>query len=146
MVRRCLAVSISVLFVASAASAGEADAAAVEPGAAFARKAAEHPASRGAALPMLYGALAGLQAYDGWSTVTAVRRGATEANPAMGGAASNTGAMWALKAGATGVSIYAAERLWRTHRRVEAVATMIAVNGMMAAVATRNASVMRQLK
>ena len=104
------------------------------------------PSGRGPVLPLLYGTLAGLQAYDGWSTLSAVQRGATEANPALGGVASNSGAMWAVKAGATVASIYAAERLWRRHRRVEAVVTMVAVNGLMAAVATHNASVLRGLK
>jgi hypothetical protein len=106
---------------------------------------ASNPA-RGSILPVLYGTLAGLQAYDGWSTVKAVRLGATEANPAVAGVASNAGAMWALKASATMTSVYVAERLWRRQRRVEAIVTMVAVNGMMAMVATHNASVMRGLK
>jgi len=146
MVRTCLATSLSLCLIATSVSAADADAtAAVEPNATFVRKPAQPAVSRGAALPILYGALAGLQAYDGWSTVTAVRRGAVEANPAMAGAASNPGAMWAVKIGATGASVYAAETLWRRHRRVEAIATMVAVNGMMVAVAARNASVMRPL-
>jgi hypothetical protein len=99
--------------------------------------------ARGAALPVLYGTLAGLQAYDGWSTVKAVRLGATEANPAVAGIASHAPAMWAVKAGATLVSIYAAERLWRQNRRTEAIVTMIAVNGAMAMVAAHNASVLK---
>ena len=37
---------------------------------------------------------AGLQAYDGWSTVRAVRLGASEANPAVAGIASHAPAMW----------------------------------------------------
>jgi len=78
--------------------------------------------------------------------VRATQFGATEANPVLGGMASNAGAMWAVKAGATMASIYAAEGLWRRHRRVEAIVTMVAVNGMMAAVAAHNASVMRGLK
>src|SRR5437667_5340415 len=40
-------------------------------------------ASRGAVLPALYISLAGLQAYDAYSTVTGVRRGAVEANGLM---------------------------------------------------------------
>jgi hypothetical protein len=103
-------------------------------------------ASRGAALPVLYGMLGALQAYDGWSTVRAVRLGATEANPAVAGIASHAGAMWAVKAGATMASIYAAERLWRRHRRTEAIVTMVAVNSAMAMVAAHNASVLRDLK
>ena len=104
------------------------------------------PASRGVALSALYGTLITLQAYDGWSTVSGVRMGAAETNPALEGVASNTGAMWAVKAGATGASIYAAERLWRRNRRVQAVATMVAVNGIMAIAAARNAAVVQRLK
>lgn len=103
-------------------------------------------ASRGVALPVLYGTLAGLQAYDGWTTVKAVHLGATEGNPAVAGLATNARAMWAVKAGATLGSIYLAERLWRQHRRGAAIATMLAVNGVMAAVAVNNASVMQGLK
>ena len=101
--------------------------------------------SRGSVLPALYVSLVGLNAYDGWSTVNAVRLGATEANPVISGVASNSGAMWAVKAGATVASIYAAERLWRGHRRTEAVIMMVAVNSAMAMVAVHNASVLRGL-
>ena len=104
------------------------------------------PSGRGPVLPVLYGTLAGLQAYDGWSTLNAVRQGATEANPVLAGVASNARAMWAVKASATMASVYVAERLWRRNRRVEAIVTMVAVNGMMAAVAAHNASVVRGLK
>jgi hypothetical protein len=106
---------------------------------------AELRISRGAALPVLYGTLIGLQAYDGWSTVSAVRLGATEANPAVAGIASHAPAMWAVKAGATLVSIYAAERLWRRNRRTEAIITMVAVNSAMVMVAAHNASVLKGL-
>jgi hypothetical protein len=102
--------------------------------------------SRGPALPALYGMLAGLNAYDGWSTVKAVRLGAIEGNPAVAGIASNAPAMWAVKTGATLASVYAAERLWRRNRKKEAIITMVAVNGVMAMVAARNASVLRGMK
>ena len=102
--------------------------------------------SRGPALPALYGMLAGLNAYDGWSTVKAVRLGATETNPAVAGFASNAPAMWAVKVGATAASIYAAERLWRRNRRTEAIITMVAVNSAMVMVAAHNASVLRGMK
>jgi hypothetical protein len=104
------------------------------------------PVARGPVLPLLYGTLAGLQFYDGWSTVTGLRRGAVESNPIMSSVAPNPGAMWAVKAGATMASIYAAERLWKRHRRVEAISTMIAVNGIMAVVAARNGTALRSLK
>ena len=102
--------------------------------------------SRGTALPVMYGMLVGLNAYDGWSTVKATRLGATESNPAVAGIASNATAMWAVKAGATAASIYAAERLWRRNRKTQAIITMVAVNSFMAVVAARNASVLRGMK
>jgi hypothetical protein len=107
---------------------------------------AELHTSRPAVLPVMYVTLGALQAYDGWSTVHAVNLGATESNPALAGVASNSGAMWAVKAGATVASIYAAERLWRRHRRTEAIITMVAVNSVMAMVAVHNASVVRGLR
>ena len=146
MVRTCAAASLGLFLMAATATAADADATALEPSVTFAKNTAGHAVSRGAALPILYGTLAGLQAYDGWSTVTGVRRGAVESNRVMAGAATNPGAMWALKVGATSASVYAAERLWRRNRRVEAVVSMIAVNGMMVAVAAHNASVIRQLQ
>jgi hypothetical protein len=145
MVRKCVAAWLGSMFLLTV-TARAADEAPAASDVAFPQTVTEHPISRGAALPVLYGMLAGLQAYDGWSTVSAVNRGAVEANPAIAGAAANPGAMWALKVGATSASIFAAETLWRRHRRVEAIATMIAVNGMMVVVAARNASVMQRLK
>lgn len=146
MVRACFAASLGVVLVAASASAADADAPPLQPSVTFASTAAERPVSRGIALPVLYGVFAGLQAYDGWSTVSGVRRGAVESNGVIAGAAKDPAAIWALKIGATSASIYAAERMWRRHQRVQAVATMVAVNGMMVAVAARNASAMRQLK
>ena len=148
MVRSCLAALLSMCLVAASASAADND---TPEGSSINASVTMAPAripapARGSLLPVFYGTLAGLQAYDGWSTVRATRLGATEANPVLGGMASNAGAMYAVKAGATLASIYAAERLWRRHRRVEAIVTMAAVNGMMATVAAHNASIMRGLK
>ncbi len=146
MVRKCLAACLSSTLLL-AASARASDEAAANPGVVVGQQKASEPSvARGAALPVLYGLLAGLQAYDGWSTVSAVNRGALEGNPAIANVAANPGAMWALKVGATSASIYAAETLWRRHRRAGAIATMVAVNGIMIGVATRNASVMQRLK
>ena len=100
-------------------------------------------ASRGSILPSLYVSLGALQAFDGYSTTTGLRRGATEANGMMKNVAGNPAAMWIVKGGVTAVSIYAAERLWKQNRRVAAIATMVATNGLMAMVAARNASVLR---
>lgn len=99
--------------------------------------------TRGPFLPVLYATLAGLNAFDAYSTSQGLSRGAQESNPAMRAIAGNTAGLWAVKGGATAVSIVVAERLWRTHRRAEAIAVTIIANGAMAAVAARNAAVLR---
>lgn len=99
--------------------------------------------ARPMALPALYGTLAGLQIFDGYSTVNGLRGGATEGNPIVGGLAGNPAAFWSLKAASTGVSIYFAERLWKSGRRGQAIAVMLASNAVMSAVAARNASVLK---
>jgi hypothetical protein len=91
----------------------------------------------------LYISLIGLQAYDGYSTSRGLREGAVESNTFMGRIASHPGALWAAKGGAAFVSIYTAERLWRQHRHGQAIALMVVSNGIMAAVAASNASVLR---
>lgn len=154
MVRTCLMASLSFCLVTASASAADGDASAGETlvtntaSVAFVARSADRPTAvvRGPMLPLLYGTLAGLQAYDGWSTVRAARLGATEANPVVAGLSSNPGAMWAMKVGATMVSVYAAEHLWRQHRRTQAIVTMVAVNGLMAVVAAHNGSAMRGLQ
>jgi len=97
-------------------------------------------------LPTLYVSLSALQAYDVYSTLTAIRHGATEANPLMQGVVGNPTAFVAMKAGVTGVSIYAAERLWRQNRKKSAVLLMVASNGLMAWVAAHNASVLSAVR
>ena len=101
---------------------------------------------RGSLLPTLYVSLSALNALDAHATTTGVRRGAVEANPLMRGVAGNPVATWAVKGGVTAASIVVAERLWRQNRRASAVAVMIISNGMMAAVAARNASVLQQTR
>ena len=80
-------------------------------------------------LSPLYVSLAGLQVYDGYSTLRGVNRGARETNALVGGLAAKPAAFWAVKAGSTAFSILMAERLWRTHHRGEAVLLMIVTNG-----------------
>jgi Domain of unknown function (DUF5658) len=101
------------------------------------------PPTRGLVLPGLYVGAAALQVYDGFSTMNGLKHGAVEANPVMAGIAGKSVALWAVKGGVTALSIYASERLWKQHRRAEAIAMMVAVNGVAAAVAARNASVTR---
>ena len=69
--------------------------------------------------------------------------GARESNALVSGLAGRPAMFWALKGGSTAMSIFMAEQLWRHHRRAEAIVTMIAANGVMAAIAARNASVLR---
>jgi hypothetical protein len=101
------------------------------------------PADRGSVLPALYVSLGGLQAYDGYSTSRGLRNGAYEANSVMGTLASHPAALWAMKGGTAFVSILVAERLWRGHHRGQAIALMAVSNGIMAAVAASNASIIR---
>jgi len=100
-------------------------------------------ATRPSALPAMYLSLAGLQAYDGYSTIRGVRNGATEANPLVGGLASQPAAFWTVKALSTVTTIYFAEQLWRQHKRGQAIMTMVVANAVMGAVAAHNMSVMR---
>ena len=101
------------------------------------------PAERGSALPALYVSLAGLQAFDGYSTSRGLKNGAVESNAILGALANHPAALWAVKGGTAFVSIYVAERLWRGHHRGQAIALMVVSNGMMAAVAASNASIIR---
>jgi len=104
------------------------------------------PATRGSALPVLYVTFGLLQIFDGFSTLAAVNHGAVELNPVVTGLSGNPAAIWAVKGGVTVLAIATAEGLWRQHRRREAIATMLVANGVMAAVAARNASVLRGLR
>jgi hypothetical protein len=101
-------------------------------------------ATRGRLLPGLYVGLAALNAYDAYSTAQGINRGATEANPLMRGVVGSQAAMWAVKGGVTASTIVLAEKLWRKNRRMQAIAVMAIANGMMAAVAARNGSVLRR--
>jgi len=88
-------------------------------------------------LPALYAANIALQALDAHSTLTALERGAREANPLMAGVVENRGALLAVKVGAAAGTIYFAEKLWRRNR-VAAIALMVAVNGANAAIVAHN--------
>jgi hypothetical protein len=94
----------------------------------------------------LEGQLAGLQAYDMYSTLTALKRGCREANPVMGGLVAHAPAFIALKAGLSVASIYSAERMWRQHHRVRAIVMIALSNGLMTAVAVHNARVLRTVR
>lgn len=102
-------------------------------------------ARRPALLPALYAASVALQALDAHSTITGLRRGATEANPLMNGVAGNPTALLAVKAGAAAGTIYFAEKLWKRNR-VAAVVLMVAVNSVTAAVVAHNYKVAARLR
>jgi uncharacterized protein DUF5658 len=96
-------------------------------------------------LPVLYATTAVTQALDAHSTMTALSRGAREANPLMQGVAGNGGALVAVKAGIAAGSIFVAEKLWRRNR-AGAIATMVALNVVTAAVAAHNYRVASQMR
>jgi hypothetical protein len=100
-------------------------------------------ARRPMVLVPLYVSFAGLQGYDGYTTVHGISAGAHESNAVVGGLASKPAAFWAIKAGSTALTFAVAEQLWRNHHRREAVAAMIISNGLMAYVAANNASTLR---
>jgi hypothetical protein len=98
-------------------------------------------ATRGPVLLSMYAGFVGLQAYDGYSTNRGVTNGASESNALLRVVTKNPAAVWAVKGGATFASLYVAERLWRNHRRGQAIALMAVSNGVMAAVAVNNARI-----
>ena len=92
-------------------------------------------------LRSLHIGLAASQIYDVYSTTTAIRRGAIEANPLMKNIVSSRAAFIALKVAMTAGPIYEAEKLWKKNHRFAAIALMAASNGIMMAVAAHNTRV-----
>jgi len=92
---------------------------------------------RPAALPALYVSLAALNALDVYSTTRALGNGAREVNPVMASTRGNSGVALAIKAATTTSSIYLAERLWKKNR-IASIATMLAANGVTAAIVAHN--------
>jgi hypothetical protein len=101
--------------------------------------------TRGAALPSLYVSLAALNVYDGVTTLRGVGRGAAEANGLMAPLATRPAAFWAVKGAVTTSSIVIAEKMWRAGFRKRAIVFLAVSNGIMTAVAARNAAVTRRL-
>lgn len=94
-------------------------------------------ATRPALLPALYVTLGAMQILDVYSTQTALRAGAHEANPTMAPVAHSSAAMFGLKAATTASTILLTERMWKKNR-VGAVVLMTVINGATAAVAMHN--------
>ncbi len=101
---------------------------------------------RPATLSRLYASWIGLQAYDTYSTLAGAGRGAAETNPFVSGLTNNRAMFFAAKASMTLVTVGVAEQMWREHHPGRAVALMIVSNGVMAAVAARNAAVLHSLR
>ena len=101
--------------------------------------------SRPAALPVLYGTLVGLQAYDLYSTHQGLSGGAQEVNPLMQSVAGNSTTAIVTKTVSTAVTIAIAERLWKTNKTA-AIVTMVVANGVMGAVAANNARVLHEIR
>jgi hypothetical protein len=93
--------------------------------------------SRPAAVKVMYGTLAALQALDIYSTTRALNQGASEANPIVATTTANQGAMLAMKAVSTATTVYFAERAWKKNPK-GAVVLMAVVNGVTAAVVAHN--------
>jgi hypothetical protein len=89
--------------------------------------------------------LAALQAFDAYSTVRGLSRGAQEGNPLMQHVAGNTVGFLALKAATTAVPMILAERMWK-HNKVGAIALMVAANGVAAVVGVNNAQALHQVR
>ena len=100
---------------------------------------------RPAVLPALYASLAGLQMYDGYSTMRGRSLGAREANPMMNWMTGSPARFWTVKAATTAASIVIAERMWKRNK-VGAIVTMFVANSVSAAVAAHNASVLKQIR
>ena len=101
--------------------------------------------SRPKALPILYASLATLNVLDALTTSKGLSHGAVEKNPFMKGVASSSAAMLAVKAGGTAVSIWMAERLWKTNR-LAAIATMVAINAATGFVVLNNQKVINRIR
>lgn len=102
--------------------------------------------ARPSALPGLYIASAALQGYDTYSTMSALRNGAHEANPLMKTVVKSPATFVAMKASVTAASIMAAERLWKNNHRMGAIGLMVASNVVMGIVAANNARVLSSVK
>jgi uncharacterized protein DUF5658 len=88
-------------------------------------------------LTSLYVSTVSLQMLDAHSTCLLVENGGREANPMLAGLVSNPPVFYAAKAGVAAASILAARSLAK-HNKKAAIITLIAMNGVYAAVVTHN--------
>lgn len=123
----------------------QAAAAAITPGTSGTSTDVRRPeaAPRSALMPF-YVSLATLEALDVHTTMSALDRGATEANPVMSGLVQNKAAFVAVKAGTAAGAIYLADRL-RTRSRVGAFLLMSGFNSLYAMAVANNYRVLHGL-
>jgi hypothetical protein len=138
---RITALSVSIAAIPSAAHAQSADPEVLDPPALSASltvPAPVVPSARRALLP-LYGSLIGLQALDLESTIRAIGSGAgRESNPLLQSVVGRPTALLAVKAGASGLIIFACERLRKEKHPAAAVILMIGINSAYAIVVAHN--------
>ena len=125
-------------FLASVAAATSAPAAAAQPGQPV-RIAREIPKSGGGGLGMmsLYASTVALQALDVHSTMTALNRGAVEANPMMRGVTSNKAVFITTKAALAASTVFVANRLAKRNK-TSAMIFLAAVNSIYAGIVMHN--------
>lgn len=90
-------------------------------------------------------ASAALQGLDAYTTMSALNKGAVEANPMMRGVAGKPAMLVAVKSSMTVATIFAARSLWPRHKAA-AVAVLAVSNGMLATVVAHNMSVIKQMR
>ena len=90
----------------------------------------------------LYVSFATLQALDAHSTMRAIAAGGREANPLMGGIASNSAALLTVKAGTAAATIYLAERLGKK-KPLASLVMMAALNTAYATIVSHNYAIAR---
>jgi len=81
---------------------------------------------------------------DVYSTSKALRHGAIERNPLLQNTVGNRALFIGLKVAMTAGPVYEAEKLWRNHHRIGAIALMAASNGIMMGVAAHNSSIIKR--
>ena len=84
-----------------------------------------------------------LHGYDIYSTLAGIKANKVELNPLMREMVKNPPVFIAVQTALTVATIALADQLWRQHHPGQAIAVMIVSNGLMAAVAAHNASVLR---
>ena len=95
-------------------------------------------------LPLFYAGYGALQIGDVITTTVGLQNGAREANPVVSKFASSPVKLGLIKAGATALTIFAAESLWRSGHRKGAVAAMAAASAIAGFVLVNNLRVYRQ--